>query len=127
VDGLLLPLAIPVLVVFLGALIAGFRERPLSWAEVLGAWLVTLVGEVVTVVVPGQSTSWVVVVGTIAALAIAVSPVLLVSLGVANKLVRNQEASWVIVIATVLCSITLVWLAPALTVSLICTFTNDCL
>jgi hypothetical protein len=99
----------------------------LSWAEVLGAWLVTLVGDVVTVVVPGQSTSWVVVVGTIAALAIAVSPVLLVSLGVANKLVRNQEASWVIVIATVLCSITLVWLAPALTVSLICTFTNDCL
>jgi hypothetical protein len=99
----------------------------LSWAEILGAWFVTVVGEVVTVVAPGPSTSRVVVIGTIAALAIAVSPALFVSLSVANKLARQREAGWVVVVLAMLCSVPLVWLAPVLTVTLICTFTNDCL
>lgn len=124
---LLLPLAIPLLVVLFGAARVVLRKVPVRWFEIVLAWVVAIVGVVIAEGGWQMYGSALVNIGHLAALAIAISPTIFLSLVLANRLVRQREASLTIMALTSLSAVLTVWLIPVLTIMLACSFTNDCL
>jgi hypothetical protein len=113
--------------VLYGALRVAVRHVPVAWPEILATFVATVAAVAIMNGGVGRYGTALGAIGNLAALAVALSPALLLPTALANKLARDNESTFRIVGMTLLSGVLLVWTVPFLFLFVACAFGSECI